>query len=104
MLSIYKMFRIIYSANPKNDKRFFTVHEAVSDGASAAAMSICEANANAAAKGVSMNGGDVVKVSDKTVITTNSLSIEYASYSSSILNIIKNSEARIQMMNPPDNK
>ena len=43
MLSIYKMFRIVYSANPKNDPNFFTVNEAPASCAAAAAMSMCEA-------------------------------------------------------------
>jgi transcriptional regulator with XRE-family HTH domain len=104
MLALYKMFRIIYSSNPKNDSHFFTINEVIADGASDAAMSICEANAKAASKGVTVNGGDVVKSMDNTIITTNSLSQDYPGLSSSMLNIIKNSEARIQMMNPPDMK
>ncbi|MCL2054634.1 MAG: helix-turn-helix domain-containing protein [Oscillospiraceae bacterium] len=102
MLSVYKMFRIIYSANAKNDQRFFTVHEAVCSNMSDAAMSICEANAKAAAGGVAIGGGDTVKESADTIITTNSLSDEYAALSSSLLNIIKNSEARIQMIVPTE--
>lgn len=104
MLSLYKMFRIIYGVNPKNDNHFFTINEVIADGASDAAMSICEANAKAASRGIPINGGDVVTASDKTIITTNLLSQEYPGLSSSMLNVIKNSEARIQMMNPPDMK
>ncbi len=102
MLSIYKMFRIIYSANSKNDQRFFTVSEIVYPGMSSAAMNMCETNAHASAKGIAVNGGDTVIETEDSVITTNSLSEEYAGYASSLLNIIKNSEARIQMLNPPE--
>lgn len=99
MLAIYKMFRVVYSVNSKNDQRFFTVPEVISSGASTAAMSICEANAAAAAKGVQIGDGDTAAETETTVITTGSLSEEYASSASSLLNIIKNSEAKIQMLN-----
>jgi transcriptional regulator with XRE-family HTH domain len=102
MLAVYKMFRVIYSSNPKNDKRFFTVPETVSANMSDAAMAVCEANARAAAGGVPLGGGDVVVTSDETFITTGSLSEEYSALSSSLLNIIKNSEARIQTLLPPE--
>lgn len=102
MLALYKMFRVVFSANSKNDQRFFTVPEIASIGLSGAAMSVSETNAYAAAKGVSINGGDVAKESDETIITASSLSEEYSTYSSSLLNIIKNSEARIQMMIPSE--
>lgn len=100
MLAIYKMFRIVYSSNPKNDSRFFTVPEVISSGVTSAAMSVCEANAAAAAKGVVIgDGGDTASETDDTLITTGSLSEEYAGSASSLLNVIKNSEAKIQLLN-----
>ncbi len=99
MLAIYKMFRIVYSSNPKNDSRFFTVPEVISSGVTSAAMSVCEANATAAAKGVVIGDGDTASETDDTLITTGSLSEEYAGSASSLLNVIKNSEAKIQLLN-----
>ena len=99
MLAIYKMFRIVYSSNPKNDSRFFTVPEVISSGVTSAAMSVCEANAEAAAKGVVIGDGDTASETDDTLITTGSLSEEYAGSASSLLNVIKNSEAKIQLLN-----
>ena len=99
MLAIYKMFRIVYSSNPKNDNRFFTVPEVISSGVTSAAMSVCEANAAAAAKGVVIGDGDTASETDDTLITTGSLSEEYAGSASSLLNVIKNSEAKIQLLN-----
>lgn len=90
MLAVYKMFRVVHSANSKNDKRFFTVEEVPAMGSSAAAMAMCEANASAAA--ASVDAGD------ETLITANSLSEEYPSSASSLLNVIKNSEARMQII------
>ena len=102
MLAVYKMFRVVYSANPKNDQRFFTVPEIIAQGSSSAAMSVCETNAYAAAKGVAVNGGDTAKESDETLITANSLGEEYSGSASSLLNVIKNSEARIHIINSSD--
>lgn len=90
MLAVYKMFRVVYSANPKNDKRFFTIEDVPAAGSSAAAMAMCEANASAAAASGSAG--------DETLITANSLSEEYSSSASSLLNVIKNSEARMQVI------
>lgn len=98
MLAIYKMFRVVYSSNAKNDQHFFTVPEVIAQGSSTAAMAVCEANAMAAAKGAALNGGDTAKESDETVITANSLAEEYSGSASSLLNVIKNSEARIQLI------
>ena len=98
MLAVYKMFRVVYSANSKNDKHFFTVPEITASGSSSAAMALCEANAAAAAKGVPIGGGDTAKESPETIITANTLSEEYPGAASSLLNVIKNSEARIQLI------
>lgn len=62
-------------------------------------MSVCEANAAAAAKGVVIGDGDTASETDDTLITTGSLSEEYAGSASSLLNVIKNSEAKIQLLN-----
>lgn len=98
MLAVYKMFRVVYSANSKNDSHFFTIPEIIAAGSSTAAMALCEANASAAAKGVPVGNGDTAKESSDTIITANSLSEEYPGAASSLLNVIKNSEARIQLM------
>lgn len=98
MLAVYKMFRIVYSANPKNDRNFFTVPDIAASGSSSAAMALCEANAAAAAAGVPLNGGDTVKPSEDTLITANSLSEEFPGSASSLLNVIKNSEAKMRII------
>lgn len=98
MLGVYKMFRVVYSANPKNDRNFFTVPEVLASGGAGAAMSVCESNALAAASGIEFNGHDAVKEDKAVSITAAGLSEEYPNYASSLLNIIKNSEAQIQIL------
>lgn len=96
MLAIYRAFRVVFMANPKNDINFFSVPETLSLHCADAAMSICEANAVAAAKGQKLQGEDVA-AEDAPLINAATLEAE-SNLSTSLLNLIKNSEARIQML------
>ena len=98
MLAIYKMFRIVYSSNTKNDQRFFTIPEIAASGSASAAMAMCEAEAAAAAKGVVFGDNDIATETDDNIITASTLSEEYAGSASSLLNVVKNSEARIKII------
>ena len=49
MLAAYKMFRIVYSANSRNDSRFFSIPDPAADHLTDAAMSVSAAAAKAAA-------------------------------------------------------
>lgn len=98
MLAVYKMFRIVYSSNEKNDQRFFTIPEIAASGSASAAMAMCEAEASAAAKGVTFGENDIALESDSNIITASTLSEEYAGSASSLLNVVKNSEARIKII------
>lgn len=98
MLAVYKMFRIVYSSNGKNDQRFFTIPEIAASGSASAAMAMCEAEASAAAKGVTFGENDIALESDSNIITASTLSEEYAGSASSLLNVVKNSEARIKII------
>lgn len=85
-LAVYRIFRVIYSANPKNDRRFFTVDSPAADGFTLSAMELKKARAEAASKNGSMQN---------VSITTNSISSEYPEYASSLLNGIKQCEASV---------
>ncbi|MFA5658918.1 MAG: helix-turn-helix transcriptional regulator [Oscillospiraceae bacterium] len=98
MIAVYQMFRIVYSANSKNDQNFFTVPKSVSQGTANAAMSVSQAAASACASGIKYNGGDTVENSEELAITTDTLAREYPKHYSSMVNLIKNSEAKIQML------
>ncbi len=98
MLAIYRMFRITYTSNPKNDQLFFTVPEILAANGAASAMGLSEANAAAAARGISIGANDCVSESDSPIITSTTLSDDFPNYSSSLLNLVKNSEARIQLL------
>lgn len=85
-LAVYRIFRVIYSANPKNDRRFFTVDSPAADGFTLSAMELKKARAETAAK-----SGVMQNVS----LTTNAISEEYPEYASSLLNGIKQSEENV---------
>ncbi len=85
-LAVYRIFRVIYSANPKNDRRFFTVDSQGADGFTLSAMELTKAKAENAAK-----SGTMQNVS----LTTNAISEEFPEYSSSLLNGIKQSEESV---------
>ena len=56
MTSVYKMFRILYSANAKNPQGLFAAPEQTQQGLSSAAQCIAEANAICIASGNSTGG------------------------------------------------
>ncbi|MBQ7991065.1 MAG: helix-turn-helix transcriptional regulator [Oscillospiraceae bacterium] len=85
-LSLYRVFRTLYSANPKNDRRFFTVSEAAADGLAMAAIERSRALSEEAVRESGLSDAG---------ITTNSLAEGHPLYVSSLLNLIKNAESYI---------
>lgn len=98
MLAIYKLFRIVFSVNPQNDINFFTIHKIFADNGALSAMAFAEAQATAAAQGILTNGNDSADRNLSPVITASKLQEDYPNYASSILNVIKNSESKIQLI------
>ncbi|MCC8042083.1 MAG: helix-turn-helix transcriptional regulator [Oscillospiraceae bacterium] len=84
--AIYRIFRVVYSANPRNDRRFFTLPEKGADGFAAAAMSSAMAKAECES---------VVSGAQNLTVTTNMLSEDYPEYSPALLNMIKDCENEI---------
>ena len=98
MLAVYKVFRYLYSANPKNDQNFFMIDKDISPAGTNAAMNICEARINAAVNGTKIGNADAVEPQDaeELAISTQSLADEFPRYYSSMVNLIKNSESRVR--------
>lgn len=94
MLAVYRMFRVVYSVNPKNQDSFFTIPRRLSFPYAAAAMEVCGANAEAVASGEALEGQDPVEKTEELAITTESLAEQYPLFSSSLLNLVQNSEHR----------
>lgn len=88
-LSVYRVFRILYGINAKNEPSLFTVSPVVAKAKALAAMTICEANATVAAMELKAINPQII---DELYISTETLSRDYPLFTSSLLNLIKNSE------------
>jgi transcriptional regulator with XRE-family HTH domain len=95
MLAVYRMFRLVYAVNPKNQEAMFSLPLPVALRYADAAMQICEANAHAIAAGVPQSGHEPVANPEHLAISTQGLSEEYPLWSSSLLNLIQNAEKRL---------
>ena len=99
MLSIYKMFRIVYSNNTKNPQGLFAVPEPVYKGMSSAAMNIAEANASCVCSGNSVFNLNGIRNENKISITPEIISEDYALNASALYNLIQSSELRMGIKN-----
>ncbi len=95
MLSCYRMFRVIYSANPKNQEQMFHVPSHIADTYASAAMQIAQANASSIAKDMPVLGMESIADTTPLAISTELLAQNYPLFSSSLLNLIQSSEQRI---------
>ncbi len=95
MLSVYKLFRIVYNANPHNDQKLFSVPKVVANDDASAIVCMNEANIKAASSGIPIGENDCVTDSEILYLTTSILSQTYPEYSSSLLTLIKISEDSI---------
>lgn len=96
LLSVYKLFRIIYNANPQNDQKLFRVLKVVANDSANSLISISEAYIKAASSGIVTDEGDAVTEFDTLYATTQTLTRDYPEYASSLLNLIKISEESIK--------
>jgi len=99
MLSLYKMFRLVYAANPKNQQAMFSLPLQVSMDYAAAAMNICEANAASISKGSPLPGLEPAQKVDDLSLSTEILSQTYPMWASSMFNLIQSCEKRIDFRN-----
>ena len=95
MMAVYRVFRIVYSANPKNQNGLFTVPKQVASHYAPAAMAVSEANAAAVASGDALEGQEPLKEVESLAITSESLNQTYPMFASSLMNLIQNSESKI---------
>ena len=95
MLSVYKLFRIIYNANPHNDQKIFKIPKVIANDSSNAIISMSEADIKAASCGIPVDGNDCVTDFEALYLTTATITRDYVPYSSSLLNLIKRSEESI---------
>lgn len=92
MLAVYRMFRVVFSAHPKNQAGLFSVPDMVARQYADGSMQICEANASSITAGQVVPGLEKLQNVDAFAISTESLSRDYPLFSSSLLNLVSSSE------------
>jgi transcriptional regulator with XRE-family HTH domain len=91
-ISVYKSFRLLYSANQKNPQGLFSVPLKLSGGRSSAAQDIALANAECLAGGDDIDEMQSVEKGTMPAISPEKISDEYPLFSASLFNLIQNAE------------
>lgn len=94
-ISVYKVFRLLYTINPKNPQGLFSVSIKLSHGRATAAQEIALSNAGCLASGDNLDGADGLKRERVPSLSPEKLDAEYPLFSSSLFNLIQNSESRM---------
>ena len=95
MLSVYRMFRLVYSANPKNQQNLFSLPRVLSDRYADAVMQLREADIAAL-----VESGDLDQ--DAAPLTTQRMSELYPLFATSLLSLVKNAESAVTGSVPGD--
>lgn len=106
MLGVYRMFRVVYAANPKNQAGMFTVPKQAVSAYANAAMEISETHALSAALKTPLDNTantDELNV-EEMAITSEKLSVTYPLFYTSLINLVQNSEEKIRSLTPEQNK
>ena len=88
-LSVYRMFRVLYGVNAKNEPTMFTVPTVAARAKALAAMVLLESKAEELASSVDE------KKAQSLSISTQTLSQNYPLFASSLFNLIKNAESHL---------
>ncbi|MDR2909041.1 MAG: helix-turn-helix domain-containing protein [Oscillospiraceae bacterium] len=96
MLAVYRMYRLVYGACPKNQEAMFSLPAAVARGYADAAMQICEANTASITTGTPLPGFEALKRTDSLNMTTEQIGEEYPMWASSLFNLIQGAEKRLE--------
>ncbi len=91
-IAVYKSFRLLYSANPKNPQGLFSVPLKLSDGRSSAAQEIALTNAACIADGDNVDELAGLEKDKIPVLSPEKISAEYPLFSTSLFNLIQNAE------------
>jgi transcriptional regulator with XRE-family HTH domain len=94
-LAVYKVFRLLYSANPKNPQGLFSIPQKQSGGRSSAAQEIALSNALCLLSGEKVDGMDPVEKGAAPASSPEKSAAQYPLVSSSLFNLIQSSENRM---------
>ncbi len=98
MVSVYKMLRLIYSANPKNPQAMFSVIPELYSGLSSALQTIIETNAKRIAEGKPADGFQGVDQAQTPALSPDVISRQYPELAPSLYNLIQKTEEKIKKL------
>ncbi|MDP4120708.1 MAG: helix-turn-helix transcriptional regulator [Bacillota bacterium] len=98
MVSVYKMFRTVYSANPKNPQGMFSIPETLHSCYANALLEISNANAQQIANGVSVGDFDGLEKEKAPELSPDVLSGNYSFLASSLYSLLQTTEVKIQQL------
>ena len=100
MLSVYKMLRTLYSANPKNPQGMFAAPTTTQQGLSSAAQIIAETNAACLASGNRLGKQEGLSPEEAPYLTPELISEQYPLFATSLYNLVQNAENRMGFRHP----
>lgn len=95
MIGVYRMFRVVYSANEKNQSQMWRLPEQLAHPYCNAAMEVHQARAAAIANGKPLEGMDKVQHPESLQISTENITKEYPLFGTSLLNLISTAEKAV---------
>jgi transcriptional regulator with XRE-family HTH domain len=99
-ISVYKSFRLLYSANQKNPQGLFSVPVKLSGGRSSAAQDIALANAECLSDGENVDEMQGMEKGKMPAMSPEKISEEYPLFSASLFNLIQNAETLMGAKKP----
>ncbi len=98
MVSIYKMLRAVYAANPKNPQAMFSVLPELYAGLSTALQSVIETNARCLSAGKNTNSFDGVDTSLAPQLSPDIISRKYPDLAPALYNLIRETEEKLKKL------
>ncbi|MBQ6706616.1 MAG: helix-turn-helix transcriptional regulator [Clostridia bacterium] len=96
-LTVYCLFRQIYAANPHNPAAMFSMDKYLFQAASLGEISKAIARSGELARGKTVEGEEGVKPDNLPDILPDDIARQYPMFSTSLLNLLRNAESRMQM-------
>lgn len=94
--AVYIAFRTLYTSNPKNSRNIFSVPEHVYKSKLHAVMAVTESNAGNIANGLPIEEYKSVDRTERPELSPQIIESEYPELSSSLFNLIQNTEERVK--------
>ena len=91
-LAVYKVFRYLYTANPRNPEGLFAVDQSVFGELTTAAMILSEMKIRCATAGIETDGIVPLEESERLELSPEKISNQYPLFATSLSNLIKNVE------------